>query len=165
MPVHRINANPARLGIMARPRGHDWLLDELRALKQSGVDVVVSALTATEADDLGLSAEADGCVENGLLFLPFPIEDRAVPAHSVQFELFINQLLERARNGKSVVIHCRAGIGRSSLIAACVLIRMGSSPSQAFQLIEHARGCPVPETPEQHKWVENYSARSVDSLA
>src|SRR5690242_17844158 len=127
MPVYWINANPARIGIMVRPRGHDWLLDDLRALKQSGVDVV-SALTTTEADDLGLSAEADGCAENGLLFLPFPIEDRAVPAHSAQFELFFNQLLERARNGESVVIHGRAGIGRSSLIAACVLIGMGSSP-------------------------------------
>ena len=60
------------------------------------MDVVVSALP--EADNLGLSAKADGCVENGLLFVPFPIEDRQVPAHSAQFELFINQLLERARN-------------------------------------------------------------------
>lgn len=72
MPVYWINANHARLGIMARPRGHDWLLDDLRALKQSGVDVVVSALTAREADDLGLSAEADSCVEKRIALPSVP---------------------------------------------------------------------------------------------
>jgi len=30
MPVYWTNANRARLGLMARPRGHDWLLDDVR---------------------------------------------------------------------------------------------------------------------------------------
>jgi protein-tyrosine phosphatase len=160
MSVHWIDVDQARLGIMARPRGNDWLLDDLRVLKQSGVDVIVSALTAAETEELGLSAEAEGCANNGLLFLSFPIEDRSLPAHSAQFELFVNQVLEHVRSGKSVVIHCRAGIGRSSVIAACLLTKIGLSPDRAFQAIEQARGCPVPDTPGQRKWVENYSASS-----
>jgi len=158
MSVHWIDADQVRLGIMARPRGYDWLPDDLRALKQSGVDVVVSALTTEEAEELGLFAEAEACAENGLLFVPFPIEDRSLPAHPSQFDVLVNQLLAHVRDGKSVVIHCRAGIGRSSLIAACVLIKMGASADRALQVIEHARGCLVPDTPEQRKWVEKYSA-------
>jgi len=165
MSVHWIDANQVRLGIMARPRGNDWLLNDLQALKQLGVDVIVSALTAEEAEELGLSEEAEACAESGLLFAPFPIEDRSLPGHPAQFDILVNQLLAHVRNGKSVVIHCRAGIGRSSLIAACVLIKMGASAERAFQVIEHARGCPVPDTPEQREWVEKYSALSGRSSA
>jgi protein-tyrosine phosphatase len=118
MSVYWIDVQQVRLGIMARPRGNDWLVDDLRALKRSGVDVIVSALTADEAEELGLASEADACAQVALLFISFPIEDRSLPAHTSQFDVFVNQVLEHLRGGTSVVVHCRAGIGRSSLIAA-----------------------------------------------
>ena len=158
MSIYWIGLQGVRLGIMARPRGNDWLADDLRALKCAGVDVVVSALTSPEAEELGLIEEAEGCAQNGLLFISFPIEDRSLPAHFGEFEVFVNKLLEHSRNGRSVVIHCRAGIGRSSLIAAAILTKMGLSADQAFRLIEQVRGCPVPDTPEQRKWIEHYSS-------
>jgi len=160
MGIYWIELEGAHLGIMARPRGNDWLVDDLRALKHAGVDVIVSALTAPEAEELGLIEEGEGCAQNGLLFIPFPIEDRSLPAHFTDFGVFVNKLLEHSRNGRSVVIHCRAGIGRSSLIAAAVLTRMGLSADEAFRLIEQARGRPVPDTPEQRRWVERYSGCS-----
>ncbi|MFF3286479.1 hypothetical protein [Streptomyces sp. NPDC003023] len=36
---------PGRLSTMARPRGNDWLEDEMIALNDYGTDVLVSALT------------------------------------------------------------------------------------------------------------------------
>src|SRR5215467_12015677 len=66
---------------------------------------------------------------------------------------------EYLRQGKAVGVHCRAGIGRSSMIAACALIRTGLSVELAFRMIEKARGCSVPDTPEQREWVERYSTR------
>ena len=43
--VHWIEApSHGRLGIMARPRGGDWLEDDLRRLVWSGVNVIVSLL-------------------------------------------------------------------------------------------------------------------------
>jgi protein-tyrosine phosphatase len=125
-------------------------------IRQAGVDVIVSALTAWEAEELGLIAEAQECAKNDLLFISFPIEDRSLPTNPVEFTLLIDQLVKHSRNRKSVVIHCRAGIGRSSLIAACMLIELGLSPDGAFRAIEQARGCPVPDTPEQREWVERY---------
>ena len=41
-----------RLAIAARPRGGDWLEDEIREWRDSGVDHVVSLLTPPEANDL-----------------------------------------------------------------------------------------------------------------
>jgi len=157
MSLYWINWKGVHLGIMPRPRGNDWLPDDLRMLREAGVDVIVSALTAPEAEELGLVAEAQECAQNGLLFISFPIEDRSLPAHPSEFAALVNQLVEYLRNCKFVVIHCRAGIGRSSLIAACVLVKMGLSPDTAFRAIEQSRGCPVPDTPQQRQWVERYS--------
>ncbi len=44
-----------RLAISPRPRGNDWLEDEVRGWKQAGVDVVMSLLTEDERVDLGLT--------------------------------------------------------------------------------------------------------------
>ena len=39
---------PGRLVILARPRGGDWLEDEVRNWAELGLDAVVSLLTADE---------------------------------------------------------------------------------------------------------------------
>ena len=44
---------------MTRPRGGDWLTDELRDLAVAGLDVLVSLLSAAEVAELDLGAEAD----------------------------------------------------------------------------------------------------------
>jgi len=164
MSIYWINHDVIRLGIMPRPRGNDWLSDDLRMLRRAGVDVIVSALTALEAEELGLVEEAQECAENGLLFISFPIEDRSLPAHAGGFAVLVDQLVAHLRNCRSVVVHCRAGIGRSSLIAACVLVNLGLSPDAAFSAIEMTRGCPVPDTPEQRQWVMRYAGSSESRL-
>jgi hypothetical protein len=72
-----------RLAITPRPRGRDWLEDDIRFLQRAGVDVLVSALTPAEAEELGLLEEGHYCQSNGLEFLYFPIEDRSFLRHSM----------------------------------------------------------------------------------
>jgi protein-tyrosine phosphatase len=160
MSLYWIDLEGVRLGIMPRPRGNDWLADDLRILRQAGVDVIVSALTASEEEELGLNAEAQECAQNGLIFVSFPIEDRSLPADQTRFDSLVAQLLQYSRDERAVAVHCRAGIGRSSLIAACLLVGMGLATDAAFHAIEISRGCPVPDTPEQRQWVEQYADSS-----
>jgi protein-tyrosine phosphatase len=148
-----------RLAITPRPRGYDWLVDDIRLLKRAGVDVLVSALTHYETEDMGLLEESQCCQNYGLEFFSFPIEDRSVPASFSEFDGLLDSLTDRIRKGKAVGVHCRAGIGRSSLIVASALIRDGLSVDSAFRAIEDARGCSVPDTAEQRQWVERYSSR------
>ena len=49
-----IKIEGVRLAIAPRPRGGDWLEDDVRLLQRAGVDVIVSALTPVEAEELGL---------------------------------------------------------------------------------------------------------------
>jgi len=120
----------------------------------------VSALTRAEAEDMGLLEESQCCQNYGLKFLSFPIEDRSVPASVSEFDRLLNSVTECLREGKAVAVHCRAGIGRSSIIVASVLIQNGLSVDSAFSAIRESRGCSVPDTPEQRQWVERYSSRS-----
>jgi hypothetical protein len=54
-------AAPNRIAIVARPRGGDWLCDELIALSREGIDVLVSMLTEEESNELGLHRESEEC--------------------------------------------------------------------------------------------------------
>jgi len=141
-----------RLSTMARPRGGDWLLDEIKAIRAAGVDVLVSLLTPDEVKELDLAEEAEFCRLQDVMYLSFPIQDLSIPPFSAFTFAFLAQLKAYLLEGKYLVLHCRQGIGRSSLMAASVLVLLGSSPEQAFELLSLARGCPVPETQEQKAW-------------
>ncbi len=73
-------ATPNRIAIVARPRGDDWLCDELSALSREGIDVLVSMLTEEEANELGLRRESQECgAAAAITFVNLPIPDRSVP--------------------------------------------------------------------------------------
>ena len=154
-----IEKYPGRLAIVARPRGGDWLEDEAVAWSQSGLDVIVSLLEADEAADLDLLLEAEACQEQGLSFFSFPIVDRSVPAQSQSLAMLLTTLQHLLMKGKNIGIHCRQSIGRSSLVAASLMTLFGLSPDEAFQRLSSVRGLPVPETPEQREWVENFAKK------
>lgn len=148
---------PGRLAILARPRGEDWLGDEVAGWKDAGVDLVVSLLTSGEDSELGLVDERELVQQHGLTFIGFPIADYSVPTSKTELRQLASTLQQSLKQGNSVGIHCRQGIGRSSLVAACVLVTSGESPSNAFQHISSARGRPVPDTPEQRNWVTAFA--------
>jgi protein-tyrosine phosphatase len=150
------NQEPSRLGIMPRPRGGDWLDDEIQSLWEQGVDVLISLLTPEEVAEMYLDEEPALCAAAGLQFLSFPIPDRAVPDSHETFLKFSTALNRLYSQGRSIVIHCRAGIGRASLVAAYVLALQGSTVEDAFKTIAAARGCDVPDTPEQSAWLVEF---------
>ncbi|GEM_PF-6918348 len=56
------------------------------------------------------------------------------------------------RRDRSVMVHCRGGIGRWSTLAAAALTRLGVEPEAAMDAISQARGMRVPETMGQRMW-------------
>jgi protein-tyrosine phosphatase len=152
-PPNRTNVP---LAIVLRPRGADWLEDELRRIRVAGIDVLVSMLEPWEADSLGLAREPEYAAQLGLTFLSFPIEDRGLPSNGGQFRLFAADIAHRLGNQQTVGIHCRGSIGRATLATASALIHLGWSPAQALKEIESARGCTVPDTDEQRQWILAY---------
>ncbi len=146
--------SPGRLGILARPRSGDWLEDEPPEWARLGIDLVVSLLTPDEVEEFDLTDEARLCRSNGMEFVALPVPDRGVPPSREAVLEVVSQLDAHLSSGKTVGIHCRQGIGRFGILAACLLVSTGVSPQGAFTQLIEARGRSVPDTSEQREWVE-----------
>jgi protein-tyrosine phosphatase len=146
---------PGRLSTMTRPRGGDWLADAMSELREAGVDVLVCLITSAELDELDLADEGVEAERAGLRFRHLPIVDMGVPDYDRAAPV-IDELVTCLDDGDHVVVHCRAGIGRSSLIAAALLTRLGVPEEQAWLTIGTARGVTVPEHEEQGQWLHRY---------
>lgn len=147
------------LATMPRPRGNDWLEDEITSYKKSGVDVVVSLLEQSEIYELEIESEEFWCNEKGITFLSYPIGDRQTPKSFTETLEFVRKLQNFIIKGKKIAIHCRQGIGRASLIAVSLLVLQGYSVENAFGKITEARGCQVPDTQEQIDWVKSFTQK------
>lgn len=152
-----------RLAMLPRPRGGDWLEDEVREWQMAGINTMVTLLTNDEVADLDLAEEARLCRASGIDLVSFPIVDRSVPASRTAVIDLLQELASVLERGQSVAIHCRQGIGRSALIAICLLIVSGIAPDIAIARVSAARGCAVPETAEQRQWVVEFAQNLVPS--
>jgi protein-tyrosine phosphatase len=151
---------PSSLYVMPKP-SVEWLQEDIVAYRHIGMGKIISLLTREEADKLGLAAEAQICRCQGIDFLQHPIPDRAV-ADKKAFAVLAGQIHTELGAGRGVGIHCRAGIGRSGMLACCALtFSHRFTADEAIGAISNARGVPVPYTDEQTEFIrEFYSDRS-----
>jgi len=148
-----------RLATMPRPRGAEWLRAELTSLKRRGVTDLVSGLTPAEEKELKLEAEGQLCAELGLKFHRHPIGDHGLPIQPA-FDEFITSLLPALTERKGfVAAHCFAGIGRATVVAAALLVRLGLSADESLARISQARGFGVPDTQEQFDFICDLAQR------
>ncbi len=145
------------LAVMAKPVSGEWIDDEFSGLFEAGLRQVVSLLEDHEALELGLSAEKELCKKHGLRFVSYPIADRGLPPTTSGFAGLTRMIYRETAAGHSTVVHCRAGIGRTGLVAAGVLLHADFGVDDAFQRVSQRRGVEVPDTPEQRDWLaSNY---------
>jgi protein-tyrosine phosphatase len=149
---------PGKLALAARPRGGDWLEAEITSWQGAGINTVLSLLTAEEERDLNLINEKHEVKKGGMKFLSLPIQDREVPSSESEVRATVETIGVDLNAGKNVVIHCRQGVGRSGLLAACLLTTNGFSPGAAVEVLSSARGAGIPETKEQRAWIDQYAA-------
>jgi len=149
---------PGKLAMAARPRGGEWLEDEIADWGRRGIKTVLSLLTPEEQEELDLMKEAAQAKARGLAFLSLPIADRQVPSSEDKLTKVLAQVDKELSAGRNVLVHCRHGIGRSGLVAGCLLVTKGLNTEEALNRLAAARGTPVPETPEQRQWIDHYAA-------
>jgi protein-tyrosine phosphatase len=149
---------PGKLALASRPCGGDWLEEEMAGWLRAGIDIVLSLLTPEEEQDLELKREAHEAKARGMKFASLPIPDRQVPNSESEVSAALDRLEADLSAGKNVVVHCWQGIGRTGLVAACMLVTTGLTPEAAVKTLSAARGNAVPETAEQRRWIDHYAA-------
>lgn len=140
------------LSVMAKPVPGEWIEDEFVGFARLGIDKIVCLLENWEQLELGLGDEAKLCEKNSIEYVSFPIPDRGLPRTDLALAI-AEELHTEICAGKHVAIHCRAGIGRTGIIAGAVLLKSGKTAKEAFDLISDARGVRVPDTEEQENWL------------
>ncbi|MFM9939016.1 MAG: hypothetical protein ACKVP7_05925 [Hyphomicrobiaceae bacterium] len=138
-----------RLAVVSRPRE----ARNFAELKEAGVDVLISMLEAEEAASVGLEDQTARCQAAGIEFFHLPILDHGIPSAVAPVEALVATIKPRLAAGQGVAAHCYAGLGRSPLMIASILIRHGMNAHAACDLISVARGTGVPEMSTQVDWL------------
>lgn len=147
-----------KISIVSRPKGNEFLEESIEYLKQMEIGIVVSALTNEEEEELGLTLEGEFCNKYGIEFLKFPMQDRGIPLSISEIEIFCRNLALKVQDGFSIGVHCRAGIGRSSILASSIMAHLGYNAKDALNLISQSRRIKVPDTEMQEAWINEYYA-------
>ena len=136
-------------------------MDRRRVRRNSnwGINRIVSLLETHEAFEVGLGDEQQLTEKHGMEFVHYPIPDRGLPNSVQDYLAFTKRLYHEAAGGLNTVVHCRAGIGRTGIVASGVLLHCGFEPQEAIEHISKLRGVAVPDTQEQINWViKSYAA-------
>ena len=141
-----------RIFIMPKPSYLSIDID-MRYYSSMGVDKIISLLEYDEADNEGLTNEADECGNVGIDFEQYPIRDGDIPKMKSFIE-FVKKIYSEIYNGKNIAVHCYAGIGRSGIFTCSLLKMNGLKTDEAVDLVTEKREYPVPETGEQYNFLK-----------
>ena len=123
--------------------------------------MLVSLLDAAEAWEVGLGEAAAWCEQAGIAFLSVPVTDHGIPKSFEVVEHAADLASQHMHAGRGVGAHCFAGLGRSPLFVASVLIGHGLTDAEAVAAVSAARGHDVPEMDQQHAWLLDFALRRI----
>ena len=103
--------------------------------------LVITLVEDAEFPMLGVPTFAATIAQTGLPWRHVPIRDADVPDERFESAWVAVGAEARAAllNGGRVLLHCRAGLGRTGMIAARLLVELGEAPADAIAKVRAAR--------------------------
>ncbi len=118
-------------------------------------DTLVSLVEDSEFAELGITEFEYECSVQGIELIRFPLKDVSVPPSLKRFAQLVREIVKRLEQEKTVVVHCKGGLGRAGLTAACTIVAASGNEINATNAIKavcSARSGTV-ETVEQENFV------------
>lgn len=144
----------------------DWITPELAvggSFPAEQAEHLAQALGIGAVIDLRAEACDDEAVlrRHGIVFLHLPtLDHRAMsPAMLAGGVAFARAQLDA---GRKLLIHCEHGIGRSALLALCVLVDSGVDPVGALELAKGRRALVSPSPAQYEAWQDWLAARGIE---
>lgn len=120
------------------------------------VDLLITLLQPSELGQLAIPDLLDQIQIHDMQNHWFPIQDFGTPTSMAGLIELVETIWATVNRGKTVVIHCKAGLGRSGLVTASCLVALGYSPEAAFKQVRRARPGSV-ETSGQEQYVTEFA--------
>lgn len=148
-------AFPGRIGMTRLPgTSSGSLQDDLQAIRDSGAETLVTLNRETELNRFGSGRFPQTVGAVGLRWLHLPITDFGIPDGAFE-ALWIEAaplIRSRLEGGEKVVVHCFAGLGRTGLVVARLLVEGGEPPEEAIRRVRTARPGTI-QSEEQEDYV------------
>lgn len=113
---------------------------DLEKLKARGIDAILSLQSAEDVNDPGWERSAAGAA--GMVFRNVAVIDFDSVDLQEQLPKCVRALDEMIHEGKTVYVHCTAGVSRSpTVVAAYLHWRRGLPLQEAIDCLQDARDC------------------------
>jgi len=124
-------------------------------MKKNGVKHIAVLLTAGEIEDYYSGRLLETYEGYGFEVLPCPIEDSSIPRNFKDFVAYVDELCNISEKDK-ILVHCFGGFGRTGLVVAALLIKLGSSLEKAIQTVREKKPHSI-ETEQQEEFLRYYA--------
>lgn len=130
------------------------LTDDLRVIRNWGASTVVTLIEDHEFEFLQVSQLGEAVRHLDMDWIHLPIRDVDIPDQRFEqgWKRYGLEIHDRIQTGHKILIHCRAGIGRTGLVAARILVERGYFPGEAIRRVREVRRGAI-ETQAQENYV------------
>ena len=145
------------------------LSTDLKQFLSAGISHILCLLNPSELRSIGVDPDKYSVLatELGLRLFTYPIIEMSTPEDISSFQLQAMQpLLDCINSGHSILVHCRGGIGRAGLVAACALLKLeqATGPRVAIHMVRIARDRRCVESRKQEDFIALYYREVCTSL-
>ncbi len=164
-----VPGNRARIGMTICPgKTYPWgrhgawhrdLATDLAVIEGWGAHTLISLIEDHEFEALEVTGLGQAAQARGLVWRHWPIRDREIPDERFEacWEAEIDTIASDLQAGRSIVLHCMGGLGRTGTVAARLLTHFGLPASEAVRHVRAARPGTI-ETGPQLEYVLSAAA-------
>ena len=143
----------------SRPYWRDLTADVTSLRSTWGVDALVLLLEDHELELLGVPEVVASLEVAGIEVVRLPIPDGGVPLDTSDMRAVLATVAGWLRDGRTVAVACRGGLGRAGTFVACLCIDAGLDAEAAIALARQTRPGTI-ETRRQEDFVRRWAATS-----
>jgi len=132
---------------------------DLETILENKVSTVISLIDKEEMIALRVEEIGNMISQKGMTWIHLPWEDTTAPDQKWvdQFLSILDSVIDMIVDGKTIVIHCKGGLGRAGTCAALILYALGLDMYWAIDLVRMRRSKEC-INPEQYVFLEGFNS-------